>query len=47
LPGAKILPQRKRPFMRAAKAERVAEGDKIETVVAQFIERYAKTKTRD
>jgi integrase len=31
----------------AAKAEREAEGDKIEAVVAQFIERYAKTKTRD
>src|ERR1700751_4634463 len=31
----------------ARKAEREAEGDKIEAVVAQFIERYAKTKTRD
>ena len=31
----------------AAKAEREAEGDLVENVVSQFIERYAKTKTRD
>jgi integrase len=31
----------------AAKAERKAEGDLIENVVSQFIERYAKAKTRD
>jgi integrase len=31
----------------AAKAERKAEGDLVENVVSQFIERYAKTKTRD
>jgi integrase len=31
----------------AAKAERKAEGDLVENVVSQFIERYAKAKTRD
>lgn len=31
----------------AAKAEREAETDKVERVVETFIERYAKTKTRD
>ena len=31
----------------AARAEREAEGDLVENVVSQFIERYAKTKTRD
>ena len=31
----------------AAKAKREAEGDLVENVVSQFIERYAKTKTRD
>jgi integrase len=31
----------------AAKAEREAETDLVETVVAQFVERYAKPKTRD
>jgi integrase len=31
----------------ARKIEREAEGDLVENVVSQFIERYAKTKTRD
>jgi integrase len=38
---------RKRASIAAAKAEREAETDKVEGVVAMFVERYAKPKNRD